>query len=152
MSYDRIGNWRIRDKGQRKKSLFLKIEEIKRDLKEIIPEIEGDRMISMMSHCRRYYEGKLFYGRLSNPRRKSMELTANERLLYDYLLKNTLNPSTTYRWFLATRLPSDIKEKLTKGQIGQKKAMEISANRRRVKNSNTGLLMMEEIRNKIRGL
>ena len=106
----------------------------------------------MLSHCRNYYEGKLFYGRRDSPKRKPRELTTNERMLYDYILKNGLNPSTTYRWFLATRLPDDIKEKLRKGQIGQNKAMQISANRRRVKHSNMGLLMMEEIRSAIRRL
>jgi hypothetical protein len=147
MSYDRIGNWRIREKGQKKKSLFQKVDEIKRDLKEIIPEIEGSKLIEMMSHCRRYYEGKLYYGRRENTNRKPRKLTKNERIVYDYILKNSLNPSTTYRWFLATRLPSDIKEKLARGEIGQNKAMQISANRRRVKQCNEGLLMMEEIRN-----
>ena len=152
ISYDRLGNWRIREKGHVKKSLFQKVAEIKDDIKRIIPELDSDGLISMLSHCRRYYEGKLFYGRRTNPNKQPRDLTANERLLYDYILKNNLNPCTTYRWFLATRLPSDIKEKLAKGQIGQKKAMQISANRRRVKNNNMGLLMMEEIRNIVSGL
>ena len=152
MSYDRIGNYRIREKDGKKKSLFLKVEEIKQDLKDIMPEIEGDRLIEMMSHCRRYYEGKLHYGRRDSKAKKPRDLTANERVLYDYLLKNGLNPSTTYRWFLATRLPSDIKDQLTKGKIGQKIAMQVAANRRRVKHSNAGLLLMEEIRNAVRGL
>ena len=152
MSYDRLGNWRIREKGRQKKSLFLKVSEIKQELKRIIPEISSAGLISMLSHCRRYHGGKLYYGRRTNPNKKPRELTHNERLLYDYLLKNKLNPCTTYRWFIACRLPSDIKEKLAKGQIGQKKAMYIAANRRRVKDSNMGLLMMEEVRSAIHGL
>ena len=152
MSYDRIGNWRIREKGQKKKSLFQKVDEIRHDLKGIIPEIEGYRLIEMLSHCRRHYNGSLHYGRRDSSTKKPRELTSNERILYDYLLRKGLNPCTTYRWFLATRLPSDIKQKLEKGQIGQKLAMHISANRRRVKHSNQGLLLMEEIRNTIRGL
>ena len=79
-------------------------------------------------------------------------LTVNERILYDYLLRHDLNPSTTYRWFLATRLPQDIREQLAKGKIGQQLAMQIAANRRRTKHSTTGLLMMEDIRNIIRKL
>ena len=152
MSYDRIGNWRIREKDGKKKNLFIKVGEIKRDIKEIIPEVEDFRLIEMLGHCRRHYEGKLFYGRRTNPNKKPRELTVNERIIYDYLLKKGLNPSTVYRWFLATRLPADIKEKLSKGQIGQKQAMQIAANRRRTKNSNLGLLMIEEITNAIRRL
>lgn len=153
MSYDRLGNYQIRENG-RKRSLFDKVNEIKQHLKELLPEIEGDRLIAMFSHCRRFYGGKLHYGRVHNKENRSRvrELTPAEQLLYDYLLKNNLNPCTTYRWFIATRLPSDIMEKLEKGQISQKKAMQISANRRRTKESTQGLLMMEEIRNVIQKL
>ena len=151
MSYDRLGNCRIRNNG-RKVDIFQKVGEIKRQLNEIIPEIEGDKLIAMLSHCRNYYYGKLCYGRRDSPGRKPRELTQNERIMYDFVLKNNLNPCTTYRWFIATRIPADIKDKLVKGQLSQKKAMEISANRRRVKESNAGLLMMEEIRTIVGGL
>ncbi len=147
MSYDRLGNHSIRENG-RKRSIFDKVNEIKADLKDLFPEIEGDRLIAMFSHCRRFHEGKLHYGRVHNKANKSRvrDLTANEKLLYDYLLRNNLNPSTTYRWIIATRLPPDILKQLEKGTVGQKQAMQISANRRRTKESVTGLLMLEEIR------
>lgn len=153
MSYERIGNHKIRKNGK-KISIFDAINHIKTDIKSILPEIEDDRLIPMMSHCRRYYEGNLHYGRRSNSEnlKKPRDLTSNERILYEYLLGNSLNPSTAYRWFLATRIPEDIKKNLEKGQISCKKAMEISANRRRVKESNSGLLMMEEINNIIKSL
>jgi len=154
MSYDRIGNTRIRYKtvmdGKlvgRKRDIFDKVNEIRRDINAILPEIKGDELIGMLSRCRHNYYGSLHYGRRGEENRnRKRELTINERVLYDYLLKNSLNPATTYRWFIATRLPQDIREKLAKGQIGQKTAMLISANRRRTKNSTEGLLMMEEIR------
>ena len=161
MSYDRIGNTRIRYKevidGKlvgRKRSIFDKVNEIKRDLKSIMPEVKGDELIKMFSHCRNFYYGKLYYGRRASPKNKvrNRELTANEKIVYDYMLKNNLNPSTTYRWFIATRLPQDIREQLAKGKIGQLQAMRISANRRRTKNSTEGLLMLEEIRSIIQKL
>jgi hypothetical protein len=151
MSYDRIGNWRVRKNG-RKADIFQTVEEIKRRIKTILPEIESDRLIAMMSHCRNFYRGRLHYGRRNSPNMRPRELTPSERILYDFLLKYNLNPCTTYRWFIATRIPSDIKDKLSKGMISQRKAMEISANRRRVKESNHGLLMMEELRTAIGGL
>jgi hypothetical protein len=147
---------KIRENGH-KKSIFGKTSEIKEKLKQILPEIQGDRLISMLGHCRRYYEGNLYYGRRARNKkekenRKPLKLTEMEKILYDFLIRNKLNPSTTYRWFLATRVPEDIKDKLRKGQISYKKAMEISYNRKKVRESNTGLLMLEEILEVIRGL
>ena len=130
----------------KKVSIFQIVADIKRELKVILPNTDGSRLIIMFSHCRRHYQGKLHYGRRDSPNKRPRELSADERVLYEFLLKNKLNPCTTYRWFIATRVPDDIKEKLEKGQIGQIKAMQIAANRRRVKESNKGLMMMEEIR------
>lgn len=152
MSYDRIGNWRIRENGQ-KRGLFDKVSEIKQGIKTILPELEGDKLIAMLSKIRTYVAHKKKGVPLGRKGWKGYrELTFNEKVLYEYLLKNRLNPSTTYRWFLATRIPEDVKDKLSKGKISVKKAMQISANRRRVKNSNLGLLMMEEIKTIMRGL
>jgi len=148
--------YRVRDKG-RKISLFDRVNKIREQLNQILPEIEGNRLLSMLCHCRRYYEGNLYYGRRTadpqeKKKRKQLDLTKTERILYDFLLKNNINPSTVYRWFLACRVPEDIKDKLKKGQLSYKKAMEISYNRKRVRESNIGLLMMEEMRTIIRGL
>lgn len=152
MSYDRIGNTRIRDNGK-KKCIFDKVNEIKSGIKDILPEVEGDKLISMLSKIRTYCSHRKKGVPLGRRGQKGYRsLTNNESILYEYLLKNNLNPSTTYRWFLATRIPSDVQDKLSKGQLSVKKAMEISSNRRRVKESNMGLQMMEEIRIIIRGL
>lgn len=152
MSYDRIGNYRIRDKGH-KKCIFDKVNEIKRDIKEILPELESDKLIIMLSKIRTYLSHKKKGIPLGRRGYKGFrDLTNNERILYDYMLRNGLNPSTTYRWFIATRMPSDVKDKLIKGQLSQKKAMQIAANRRRVKMSNQGILLIEELRTTMRGL
>ena len=153
MSYDVLGNTRIRENGS-KINIFDKVNVIKKELKSTLPEIDGDMLLSMLSHCRRYYEGKLHYGRRSNPEnlKRIRKLTVNERIVYEYLLKNNLNPSTTYRWFLATRVPEDIKQRLKNKTLSYKKALEISANRKKVRESNTGLLMIEEINNVVKSL
>jgi hypothetical protein len=137
-------NHRVRHKGK-KIPIFDRINLIKSDLKELLPEISEDKFLSMMSHIRNSYYGKLHYGRRENPenQKRKRELTEAERVILDYLLKNKLNPSTTYRWFVACRIPSDIKEKLKQGRVSFKKAFEIADNRKRAKESNTGLLMME---------
>jgi hypothetical protein len=146
-------NTRIREKGK-KVNIFNKVAQIREDIKTLFPEIEDDKVIPMFSHIRNFFYKNLHYGRSNNPENKKRKrsLTKSETILYDYMLRNNLNPSTTYRWMIACRVPSDIREKLAHGQISCKKAMQISANRKRVKESNVGLLMIEEINNVVRSL
>jgi hypothetical protein len=148
--------YRIRDKG-RKISIFDKVNRIEEQLKQILPEIKRSMLIKALAKCRTYYEGNLYYGRRTSNKeerkqRKKRELTEIEKIIYQWLLKNNYNPSTTYRWFLATRVPDDIKEKLEKNLIPIRQAMIISTNRRKVKYSNIGLMMMEEMKTTIGGL
>jgi len=87
-------NTRIRDNGK-KISIFDKTNRIKKDLKELIPELEGDKLLSALSHVKKFYYGKLHYGRRGKPENiaKKRELTKAEKLLLDYYLKNNLKPS-----------------------------------------------------------
>jgi cysteinyl-tRNA synthetase len=149
LDYMRLNNHRIRENGK-KRSLFDKVHEINQHIKTILPEIEHDKLIAVMAHCRRHHEGNLHYGRRGSANPKPRELTYTERLIYDYLLRNNLNPSTTYRWFLASRIPSDIQALLKKRQVSVKRAFYLAANRLRNRLSKEGLLMMEEIRHIIR--
>jgi hypothetical protein len=146
-------NTQIRENGK-KVNIFDKVNKIKNDIKTLLPEIEDDKIIPMFSHVRNFFYGKLHYGRRNVPEnmQRKRNLTKAETILLDYMLKNNLNPSTTYRWMIACRIPADIKEKLSKGQVSIAKAMQISANRKRVRESNTGLMMVEEINNIIRSL
>jgi len=139
-----FNNARIREKGK-KRNLFDKVNEIKEHIKTFFPEIGSDKILAIMSHCRRFYEGNLHDGRDSCSK-KPRPLSHNERLIYSYLRKNNLNPSTVYRWFLAARIPADIRSQLARGVISQKKAFQLSANRLRNRISREGLFMMEEIR------
>jgi len=146
-------NHRVRYKGK-KVNIFDRINSMRNDLKELLPEISEDKFLSMMSHIRNFHYGKLYYGKRTIPDnlKRKRELTEAERIVYDYLIKNNLNPSTTYRWFVACRIPSDIKEKLEQGKLSFKKAFLISDNRKKSKLSNNGLLMIEEINNIIRSI
>jgi len=146
-------NKQIRENGK-KINIFDKVNRIRKDLKSLLPEVEDDKIIIMFSHVRNFFYGNLHYGRRNVPenKRRKRSLTKAETILLDYMMKNNLNPSTTYRWMIACRVPSDIKEKLIKGQVSITKAMQISANRKRVKESNTGLMMIEEINNIVRSL
>lgn len=152
MSYDRLGNVNVRENG-RKRNIFDKVNEIKNDINEILPELDGKGLIRMLSKIRTYIAHKKKGVPLGRKGWKGYrDLTNNERILYEYLLKNNLNPGTTYRWFIATRLSNDIKDDLAKGKISYKKAMEISANRRKAEYSSQAVNILEEIRVAMRGL
>lgn len=146
-------NHRIRDKGK-KINLFDKVNSIKQDIKKLIPEIEEDKLLPMFSNIRNFYYTNIKKVIRNSPikMRKNSKLTTNEQIVLDYLLKNNLNPSTTYRWFVACRVPADIKEKLEQGKISYRKAVMIADNRKKSRLSNTGLLMIEEINNIVRSL
>ena len=151
MSYMKLGNTHIRENGH-KVNVFKKVDEIKKELKVVIPEIEGDKLLEIIGHCRAHYEGKFYYGRRTSPHKSKREMTQNERIVYDYLIRKGLKPSTAYRWFLATRLPDDVREKLAKGQVSYKAAMRITWNRKRAAETNQGLLLIEELRTIVRTL
>lgn len=148
--------YRIRANGK-KTCIFDVCYDIEKKLKQVLPEIERPVLLRALAKCRLYYEGNLYYGRRTTnkeekDKRKKRDLTEIERIIYQFLLKEGLNPSTTYRWFLATRVPSDIKEKLEKHQMPVKQALMISANRKRVRDTNIGMAMLEEMRTIVRGL
>ena len=57
-------------------------------------------------------------------RTKSMKLSKQEAMIYEFLLKNKYNPSTCYKWMLACCTNEDLQKRLMKGEISMKKAME----------------------------
>ncbi len=146
-------NYRIREDG-RKINIFDKVNSIKSDIKALIPEIDDEQLIPILSHIRNFFYGDLHYGKRNNPENKKRKrnLTEVERIVLDYMLKKELNPSTTYRWFIACRVPADIKQKLAEGKISTRRAMRIASNIKHVRESNNGLLVMEEINNIVRSL
>ena len=110
--------------------------------------------LSGIGYVKNFYYGRLFYGRANKPENKKnkRDLTANEKIILNYLLESKLSPATTYRWFIACRMPSDIIEKLQKGKLSFRRAFLIADNRKKSKLSSTGLLMMEEINNIVSSL
>lgn len=137
-------NWCMKHKG-RNVNVFDMANKLRADLQILIPEIEPTRYISILSHCRNEW----IRNTTKKPIKKQWQVrfTEVERVVYDYLLKNKINPQTAYKLFLCTRLPTDVTNQLYKGQISQKSAVHIAQNRIKGKMSNLGLLMSEEIKN-----
>lgn len=131
----------------RRIAMLDKVIQIKKDFKILFPEIEQDKYIVMLSHVAYFSSNKKDY-RSRNGRKKTFKtkpLSEAERIMLDYLLRNKLVPITTYRWFRASKVPEDIMHRLRKGQVSVKDAIATATNRLKQKQSNTGLLMMEDI-------
>lgn len=131
-----------------------KVIQIKKDFKTLLPEIEQDKYIVMLSHIAYYCKDKENY-RSRNGRKKTYKekpLTEAEKVMLDYLLKNKLVPITTYRWFRVSKVPEDIMSDLRKGKISVKEAIRTGTNRLKQRQSNTGLIMLDEINNIISSL
>lgn len=131
-----------------------KVNLIKRDFKTLLPEIEQDKYIVMLGHCSYFCDNKQEY-RARNGRKKTYKikpLTEAEKIMLDYLLKNNIVPKTVYRWFRVSKVPTDIMTKLRNGQVSVKEAIRASTNRLKQRQSNTGLMVMEEINNIVRSL
>lgn len=127
---------------------------VKRELKSLLPEIEEDKYLHMLSHlCNFDKNKKQYWTRDSRKKTRTLRcLTSAEIVFLDYLLKNNLNPKTTYRWFLVSKLPEDIKDKLKKGFISVSQARKVATNRLRQRESNEGLSMMVDIQEIVRCL
>lgn len=146
-------NKRIRYNGK-KVDIFDVVNRIKEDLKKLFPEIEEKDYLAMFSHIKNKIDGKLFYGKRTNPENfsRKRELTKEEIILWDYLKEKGYNPSTAYRWMLHCRIPQDLIDKLKEGKISSTKAYLISNNRKKSKMSSLGLLMIETINTTIKSL
>ena len=121
------------------------------------PEINADELIYILSHCRAYYEGNLYYGRrTSNKKEKKQrplkKLTEIESGIFQLLLKYRVNPSTCYRWFLAARLPEDIMNEVKHKNMTAKKAIQIARNRKFAKESKLGWQLISRIKEVVRCL
>lgn len=141
-------------KGKKRKvNIFSVVNGIKKDIKQQFPELEIETIMGMLSRIRKYHIQNLTHNKGKKPRgRRSTKLTPLEMVFYDYLLKKGLNPSTTYLWFLACRVPEDVKNKVERGDLSCKEAIKIYNNRKRNKISNQGVMLIEEINEIIRGL
>ncbi len=144
MSYMRLNNINVRENGK-KRNLFDKVNELRQKINVVVPEIDGQRMLVILNHIRMERDDEYYYGRKGRSGIKK-ELTQMEHFIKELLIREGLNVSTVYRWFLACRIPSDIMDKLRKGLISQKKAYEIALNRKKNQKSAQTLLLMENIR------
>ncbi len=79
------------------------------------------------------------YGRVKN-------ISDVEKKVSDYLMGLNVSLKSVYAWYLASRLPEDIKSGLINGKISQKKAIRLGKNRALGKELDITWRMMDIIR------
>jgi hypothetical protein len=62
--------------------------------------------------------------------KKKYFLVGTERKLYDFLIENSYNPYTVYRWLLLENVPEDMRFRLRNNQLSQRKAFALKFERR----------------------
>tara|TARA_Y100000034_G_scaffold87663_1_gene105135 strand:+ start:10670 stop:11044 length:375 start_codon:yes stop_codon:yes gene_type:complete len=112
-------------------SFLKKLEELRNLLEKSFPD-EDMRNIKMMSKIAHYHYNK-----------KRFMLLGTERKLYNFLVENSYNPYTVYRWMLLEKLPEDIKFQIKQNQISQKNAISKAFQRNHETSSGLALSVKE---------
>lgn len=81
---------------------------------------------------------------------RTKKITGVEKKVYDYLVGLKVSLKSVYTWYLASRLPEDIKSDLISGKIDQKKAIRLGKNKEFGKALDATWRMMELIRKTVR--
>ena len=123
-----------------RKSVFEKIEYYKNILKPVTEGKSEAEIKLMLCHCK-YYD----IGRFKN-------LNSEERVLYDFLLKNKLRPKTLYENFMCIDYPEQIRKLLYEQKISMREASSRAYFCHKMIDAVQSKELMEEIKKIIRGL
>lgn len=75
-----------------------------------------------------------------------------EKDIYNFLIENSYNPYTVYRWLLLEKVPEDIKFRLRQNEITQKQAIAKACIRRQETDETLGIAIRSMGLNLVRGL
>ena len=101
-----------------RKNIFEELDKVRKLVEVHFPKIKLRDLCKLLGKLGTYHY-----------QRKNM-LLGKERDVYNNLIKNSYNPFTAYRWALLERVPEDIKFQLKNHYLSQKKASQISFQRR----------------------
>lgn len=123
-----------------RESVFEKVDRYKEILRPVICGKIDSEVKIMLCHCRHYRIGR------------DKSLTKDERILYDFLLKNNLNPHNVYEKFVLLEAPEHIQKLLREKKIGIREAQSRSYASKRQIDSTESEEFMNEIRKIIGGV
>ena len=101
------------------KNYLQKIESLRKLVYSRLSQLDGHNLLKIMSKLAHYHYNK-----------KKYMILGLEKELYDFLIENSYNPFTIYRWLLLERVPDDIKFQIKQKKISQKKAISEALKRR----------------------
>lgn len=96
-----------------------KLEELRKKLLVRFPSLNVRDLTEKMSKLAHYHYNK-----------RDFLIMGEDRELYNFLIENSYNPFTAYRWLLLERVPDEIKWQLKNKQISQKRAITLTIERR----------------------
>jgi len=105
-------------KGIRKDCL-IELETLRNKLLEKFPETDARDLHLLLGRLGTFHYNK-----------KNSMLLGREREIYNFLIENSYNPFTVYRWALLEKVPEEIKFQLKNHFLSQKKASRIFFERR----------------------
>ena len=103
-----------------RKSIFTELDSVRNKLFLRFPQVEKYDFCRLMGKLGVYHYNK-----------RKFFLLGLEKDLYNFLIENSYNPYTVYKWLLLEKIPEDIRFQLNERQISQRKAIKLSMERKR---------------------
>lgn len=116
-----------------------KLNHLREQLRSRLPLLNMQNLDKMMCQIAHYHYNK-----------KGTLLLGDEKIIYPFLIENSYNPFTVYRWLLLERVPEDIRFQLRERRISQKKASRMAFKRRHETVTSLGSEIVNEGLNLIR--
>ena len=104
---------------KRAENFITKLEQARKLIAMRFPEMDMRNLVAKMGKLGSYHYNK-----------KRYLLFGKDREFYNFLIENSYNPFTVYRWLLLERVPEEIKWQLKSHQINQRQAMKLNAQSR----------------------
>ncbi len=122
-------------------SFIEKLKTLRNALNEVFPTVDVHNLIKIMNKLAHYhYKKSKFY------------IVGVEKELYNFLIENSYNPYTVYRWLLLEKVPEDIKFRLKQNELTQKEAIAKACIRRHETEETLGGAIKSMGLNLVRGL
>jgi len=108
----------VKDQNMQK-DFIGKLSSIRELLKSRFPLLDVQNLDKVMSQLGHYHYNK-----------KKFFIIGESKEIYNFLIENSYNPYTIYRWLLLERLPGDIKFQIREKHVSQKDAVSEAFSRR----------------------
>jgi len=113
------------------KNFVEKLSTLRKNLSARFPTVNVQNLVETMGKLGHYHYHK-----------KKMILLGDEREVYNFLIENSYNPYTVYRWLLLERLPEELRFMIKERRMSQRKAVSEALRWRHETNESLGQSIM----------